>query len=142
MSEAGESRLDLNLVLADADRRLTRLVPTPPINFRFEWQGIPFAARVAVTDDGAARLRLVGDLGPVPYSAENARGRNRLMSLVGWRDVANPYRFAMDRRQHLNLLGDAEVDAPLTGAAIIATAAKLLLRAGPHLDLAAEQRLK
>jgi hypothetical protein len=141
MSEAGESLPDLNLVLADADRRLTRLAPTPPINFRFQWQGIPFAARVVVTDDGATRLRLVGDLGPVPYSAENPRGRDRLMSLVQWRGAAKPCRFAMGQRQHLNLLGDTDVAAPLTGTAIIAAAAKLLLQARPHLDLAAEQRL-
>lgn len=141
MSEAGESLPDLNLVLADADRRLTRLVPMPPINFRFQWQGIPFAARVVMTDDGATRLRLVGDLGPIPYSAEDARRRDRLLSLIRWHAAARPCRFAVGQRQHLNLLGDADVATPLTGTAIIAAATQLLLQARSHLDLAAEQRL-
>jgi hypothetical protein len=139
MSQTSETLPDMNAVLADAEQSLTRLVPEPPINFRFYWQGIPFAARVDNTEAGL-RLRLVGDLGPVPFSVENAPGRDRLLSLVQWGDANGTCRFVVGRRHHLNLLGDARITAPLTGTAIIATATSFLLQARPYIDLAAEQR--
>lgn len=139
MSETSETLPDMNLVLADAEQSLTRLAPEPPINFQFRWQGIPFAARVDNTEAGL-RLRMVGDLGPVPYSAENAEGRDRLLSLVQWADADGTCRFVVGRRQHLNLLGDARITMPLTGTAIVATATNFLLQARPYIDLAEEQR--
>lgn len=139
MSATSESLPDMNMVLADAEQSLTRLAPEPPINFQFKWQGIAFAARVDNTDAGL-RLRLVGDLGPVPFSAENAPGRDRLLSLVQWADADGACRFVVGRRQHLNLLGDARIAAPLTGTSIIATATNFLLQARPYIDLAEEQR--
>jgi hypothetical protein len=140
MNATADALPNLNEILADAEAGLTRLMPPLPANFRFTWDGIDFAARIDATDAGA-RLRLVGDLGPVPFSVEGASARDRLLSLVRWGDAIGECRFVIGRRHHLNLLGEAPIATPLNGTAIVTTATNFLLHARPYIDLVQEQRL-
>jgi hypothetical protein len=139
MSAMPETLPDMVPVLADAERSRIRLEPELPVNFQFKWHGIPFTARVERSDAGP-RLLLVGDLGPVPFSAEDAEGRRRLLSLAKWVDAKGACRFAVGQRHHLNLLGESRIAAPLTGTTIVAAATNCLLEARPYIDLVEEQR--
>ena len=130
---------DLDAVLQEARQGLAKLTPTLPVNFRFRWNDIGFAARLDQGPDGP-RLRLAGDLGPVPYSAEAAEQRYHLLGLVRWTDQTGKGHFTLGMRQHLNLLGEAPVTEPLTGAGIVAATTCFLLHARPYIDLANEQR--
>jgi len=51
--------------------------------FSFVWMDIHFEGVVQVDDDhvGRPRLRLAGDFGPVPFTAEDAGRRARLIAL-------------------------------------------------------------
>jgi len=135
---AGSGLPNFEVVLEEASQSLSRLVPRLPVNFSFRWKDIGFAGRVIASADGP-RLRLVGDLGPVPFSAESADQRHRLLSLVRWTDAAGTGHFAIGARHHLNLLGEAAVAEPLSGVAIVTAATCFLLHARPYLDLAEEQ---
>ena len=56
------------------------------------------------------------------------------------RSQAGTGRFTIGPDQHLNLLGEAMVGEPLTGASIVSAAACFLLQMQPYLELANEQR--
>ncbi len=86
-------------------------------------------------------LRLKGDLGPLPFTAERRETRSGLIALAGWRDATGPCRFHLDRRQHLMLLCEAALAPPLTGAGLTAAIVQCLLSARPYIDLVEEQRI-
>lgn len=126
-------------VAAAAEANLAQFKPQPPFDFRFRWPGMAVAAQVRASRTGPT-LRLSGDLGAVPFSAEGAAERHKLFELMQWSDRHGACRFLVDQGQHLILLGDVSLSLPLTGAGVIAAAVEFLLRARPYLALAAEQR--
>lgn len=132
---------NFNALAEEAQSSLTRLAPKAPVDFRFRWQGLGFVAGVREVEDGA-RLRLLGDLGPIPFSAEAPGERRTLLELISWSNADGKCRFIVDPRQRLTLLGEAPVPTPLTGAGIVASAVQFLLQAQPYIVLASEQRAK
>jgi hypothetical protein len=136
---APEAALDCARLLAEAEAGLARLQRPPPISFRFAWCRIPFAGRIERAGD-RLRLRVAGDLGPVPYTAEGADVRQRLLSLIRWSRRGGDYAFVASERHHLNLVGETEIAEPITGSGVLTGVTRLLLAARPHIQLAGEQR--
>lgn len=134
-----DSLPDFDEILQTARSNLAEATPALPINFRFVWQQMGCVARVDKTDKGL-RLRLVGDLGPVPFSAESPDTRDRLLELARWSTRSAGCRFTVSPRRHLNLLGELPVTEPLTGAAILSAAVHFLVDARPYVTLAREVR--
>ncbi len=126
---------DFNEILDNAQSRLAEMHPDLPVNFRFHWREIPFTARI---DDfsGQTRLRLICDLGVVPYTAENPGLRQAMMGLVHTGDLGDGARYAMGGENRVNLVGDAPVPEDLSGTSIIATVTGFLLKLRPYIDLA------
>ena len=136
---AGQPTPDLTAALQHAKASLARLQPKLPANFRFQWREVDCLARI----DGAGqdlRLRLACDLGPLPFSAENARLRGRLSALVRWSQGADECRFAITRRQRLTLLVEHALSEPFSREDALAYAIQILIRARPYLDIVFEQR--
>lgn len=135
----GDTLPDFDELLQTAQSGLARVMPTPPINFRFVWHQMGCVARVDKTDKGL-RLRLVGDLGPVPFSAESPTTRDRLLELARWSTRSAGCRFAVSPRRRLNLLGELPVAEPLTGVSILSAAVRFLVDVNPYVALAREVR--
>ena len=128
-------------LLGQASQELTRLQPKLPAGFTFMWRGIAFSAR-AESLPGGIRLMLSGDMGAVPYSAENRTGRAKLLTLVRCQGAGASPEFQVSREQRLVLLAEVEVQAPVTAAAILGWTAHLLLRSKPYIDLAESHCLR
>ncbi len=134
-SAAGGESIDLDGLLSSATDRMTRLDPEPPAVFTFWWRGTAFSARFERHGQGC-RLVLDGNLGAVPYSAENRSHRDNLLALLGGPQTGVPGRFWADRRLRLHFATSAEVERRATGTTILGWTT-LLLRTAPWLEHAA-----
>ena len=135
--EASEAPFDLLKVMEEAKARLERAAPKPPLSFRFRWQGQQYAGRIERVDDGLI-LKLLGDIGPVPYSAENPRRRESWISLAHWRGRESEYRFIVTPRRRLTLLAHRPIAEPLSVTSIMGELTRMLLSVRPYLTLAEE----
>ncbi|MCW5731891.1 MAG: hypothetical protein KIT20_14115 [Alphaproteobacteria bacterium] len=130
---------DLAGRLADAQSRIDGFAARYPLRFHFHWRETRFDGRADLTERGTARIRLLGDLGVVPFTGEAPARRRRLLELAAWREGGGDARFVVSGRHRLGLLASGE--ARSTGAAcVMAEAVRLALEAAPYLDLAREIR--
>jgi hypothetical protein len=114
-------------LLDQAKQSLSRLEPRPPMKFSFIWRGRPFSARLEPAGK-STRLELRGDLGVVPFSAENAAGRRDLFSLANGNLDDPAASFHIDGDQRVFLLGEIDIQGHLSAAAIFGWTARLVLQ--------------
>ena len=106
------------------------------IQFDFTYRHIHFIARYQESD-GKGALKLVGDAGPLPFTAESPAARAGLGQIVVQANdvLGSTFRFAHNR---IALQVDGiEVQRPVTATHIIAAIATVLVPATPYLDLIA-----
>jgi hypothetical protein len=127
--------LDLHTVWNDEDGQVLS-AGDGPILFDFTYRSIRFVGRSEEVGD-RARLRLVGDVGPMPFSAESRAARQGLLRIV---EVANSSLGAATFRVALGriVLGtEGEVPAPLTATTLVSLVVAFLVPASSYLDLIA-----
>ena len=108
--------------------------------FSFVWMDIHFEGVVQVDDDhvGRPRLRLTGDFGPVPFTAEDAGRRARLIAL-GKLELVDQAQFQVTNRSAIKFIHEKELDAPVTEMVVLGKTAALLAQAKPFLEISARQ---
>lgn len=111
-------------------------LPIPPggvIQFDFTYRFIRFTCRYQ-NDEGGGTLRLAGDVGPLPFTAESPAARAGLGQIViEANDLLGPtFRFSQGR---ILLVAGEPVHPPLTASHVIAAAATILIPAAPYLEL-------
>ena len=129
----------LDTILERMDRGLARLGPTTPLNFRFSWHGIRFAARAEASGERLV-LSLSGDLATVPYSAEDARSRTCLFQFLAWLGDMDSCRLAVIGANTVRYHGSVEIAPSFTAADVVTGAVTLLLRARPYIESMEELR--
>ena len=97
---------------------------------------IGFQGLVEKDEDGRTWLRLAGNLGPIPFSAENIFRRARLIALSGLECVDHA-RFKITPEWDLIFLHRAGLEDPITQMSILGQTTALLAQAKPYLDSAA-----
>jgi len=102
--------------------------------FRFGFRDIPFQC-VAERQGGLPCLTLTGDLGALPYTAENADRRRSVQTILSAAGQRSGLRWTVSPQQQIEVRGALTLDRPLTGPALVTGAVTLLLRARPYLDL-------
>jgi hypothetical protein len=135
--ESSEAPLDLVKVMEEAKARLEQAAPKPPLSFRFRWQGQQYIGRIDQGNDGLV-LKLLGDIGGVPYSAENPKHRESWISLAHWRGREDDYRFVVTKNKRLTLLAQRPIAEPLSVVSIMGELTKMLMSLRPYLTLAEE----
>jgi hypothetical protein len=124
---AGVQAPDLATVQTEAQARLTTLKPKLPATFRFDWRGRAIAGRL---ESGSPHtVRLVADLGPVPYSAEDAARRAAVVALHGRRQ----FRTVNNR---LTLTMSEPMGEPGDIPSVVTAIALALVKARPAIDAA------
>lgn len=117
------------------------------IQFDFAYRNIRFVARYQDNEaghDGEARqdnatggaLKLVGDLGPLPFTAESPAARTGLGFIVVHANdlLGSTFRFTNSR---ILLSTVVDVARPVTATNVISAVASVLIPAAPYLDLIA-----
>ena len=125
--------LDMDSVLGEADAPPLSLVEGA-IAFDFGFRFIRFAGKVEETE-GAARLKLVGDLGPMPFSAESQAARAGLLRIVAAGNEvlgAGCLRIVQGR---ILLGGDMVPPMPVSAVGLVSEVSRFLVPAVPYLEL-------
>jgi hypothetical protein len=109
--------------------------PDTLLTFRFSFREVPFEGR-ARRRDGQPMLSLVGDLGYLPFTIENARRRRRMRTILEHALRGSGMRWELTSRNQIRISGDIVLGLPLTPTAMLAAVTTLLLRSRPYLELA------
>lgn len=135
MSQTGGN---LESLLQEGTDKLVWSMPKLPILFRFDWEQIQFSGRLNKLDDGH-RLLLLGDLGPLPFTAEQPQYRERLLQLLAWDAKGERIKFVLEPTRHrIYLMIDDLLDQKITGQYLVSSTITSLLHARPFIELARE----
>jgi hypothetical protein len=127
--------VDLHTVWTDDDGQALT-VADGIIQFDFGYRDIRFVGRMEQTG-GRAHLKLAGDLGPLPFSAESPAARAGLLRIIdaAAADLGDaPFRVIQGR---LLLGGDLDIPVPVSATGLVSSVARFLLPTCPYLDLIA-----
>ncbi|WP_025899155.1 hypothetical protein [Sneathiella glossodoripedis] len=132
-----EQSASFNSLLEEGSEKLVWITPKAPLSFRFTWEKVQFTGKLSKTGS-EHRLLLLGDMGPLPFSAEDPGFRERLLKLVSWKP-AERIKFVMEpQRQRIYMMIDDIIKRELTGQILIASAVASLFHARPFMELAKE----
>ncbi|MCH9020986.1 MAG: hypothetical protein IIA73_11560 [Proteobacteria bacterium] len=118
---------------------LLRRVLRAPMRFTFSWRGIDFTGIFETLEKGI-RLSLQGDLGSLPYSAEDARARGGLLAIVDTYGDGSSAMLKVVSGQTIVLENAIDLPRSVGGGAsnIVTSLTLLVLNTAPFLDLLAE----
>ena len=111
--------------------------PVHGIVFRFTYLDIPFTGEVERNANGAV-LRLSGAIGPMPFTIEAPRRRQRALRALAAASVDTALDWCLSPTQELTVSGKIDVPRPMTPAAMVTGAVRLLLASGGYLGLLLE----
>ena len=112
---------------------LPRFKARQPVLLRFTYRDVPFVGRI-VRHGTSATLHLVGEVGPLPFSVQAARRRRRALLAVA-AGSGSALNWRVSPHQEITVAGAIELSHPLTPAATVAGAVRLLLQADNCLSL-------
>ncbi|BAE49409.1 hypothetical protein [Paramagnetospirillum magneticum] len=125
--------LDIDAVLEEAEAQPLAL-GTGPVAFDFGFRFVRFAGRLEQSASGV-QLKLVGDLGPMPYSAESPAARSGLARIVDAGNSvlgAGSFRLAQGR---ILLGGELGVPMPVSAVGLVSAVTRFLVPATPYMEL-------
>ena len=104
-----------------------------PVAFRFVLREVPFCCTVE-RPEGQPVLRLTGDLGALPYTAEGTERRRAMQAVVAAARERSGLDWQVTPQRQIQVRGGISLPSPLTPVAMILGAVTLLLRALPFLE--------
>lgn len=107
-----------------------------PVRFSFLFRGLPFS--VEIFGGAVPRVALSGELGKLPFTAEDPHDRRLLKRIAAATERLPRGALRISAQQDLQLQAEAPVPERPTPARVIATVTALLLDLLPFLDLAEE----
>ena len=109
-----------------------------PIQFDFSYHGIRFACRSEPSPEGN-RLRLVGDAGPMPFTAESPAARAAIQAILDHANatLAPPQVFRCAQGRIL-VGAERPLPQPITAVALVAALTRVLAPIHPWLALLSE----
>jgi hypothetical protein len=114
-----------------------------PAKFSFIWMDIHFQGSIQFEERKGGRpwLTLSGNLGPLPFTAEDVGRRARLLALGGAAIVENAH-FQVSADSDILFGHKAELPEPVTEFAVLGQTVALLAQAKPYLEIAARRSPK
>jgi len=111
--------------------------PPSPLDFAFVYREIPFLAAIR-REDEKTYIAIEADLGILPYSLEFRDKRDRLLDCLALLDRAAPGVIVLNRHKRIAYRDEVEIPQALSSVNILAYLTRLLLEAGPYLELLSE----
>ncbi len=125
-------------LLTESNNKLTSVIPTAPLSFRFDFESINYSARISESED-AHQLVLLADMGHLPYSSELPEFRDRLLGLLAWDCDEETFKFVLDPKKHkIYLMLNGILKRDITGTDIIGEIIATIIKGRPFIQLARE----
>lgn len=106
----------------------------PPIRSAFTVEGQRYRLTLQ-PEDGTFRLRVHADCGILPYTAENAEARSRVLRALP-RIAGLPLaKVGVTQRQRLLVIGEWSIDGPMTPHAVFYEVLRFMAEARPAVSL-------
>ena len=127
--------LDASVLLSDG--RFSVLAGESPYEFGFSYCDVPFRIHVRPYG-GGVRLRIAGDVAPLPYSAECLAARRAILDILrncrdfDWGEAG------VSNQLHIVVQGETDVPSPVTPVAVVSAAINFVFVATPCLKVLAE----
>jgi hypothetical protein len=102
--------------------------------FGFVWRELPFTGIVEATGS-AARLAVMGSLGPLPFTAEDAKRRQRARRALAEANRQTRLEWQLSPKHEILVGGVIELARPLSPGRMIAAAVAMLLPGDGYLAL-------
>ena len=135
---ASETKLPLELgsIEITEDGRVAAAPAGRPLTFSFLYRDLTFAGEVG--PEAGDRMRLVGEFGKLPYTAELPKGRHAIRQLVTASRRNKHTHFFITPDQDIRLAMEIVPPQPKTPVSIVAAVTALLMEAMPAVDLMLE----
>lgn len=125
--------LDIDAVLEEAEAQPLSS-GDGPVAFDFGFRFIRFVARLEQSGT-TALLKLVGDMGPMPFSAESPAARSGLARIVeAGNSVLGAGTFRINQGRIL-LGGETSVSTPVAAVGLVSAVTRFLAPAIPYMEL-------
>ena len=108
--------------------------PSGVLDFNFCFKEVPFRGRTERRNERPV-LTLIGDLGILPFSIENARRRRRLRTVLTAAQHRSRMSWEITPNHRIRVTGEIDLNLPLTPTAVIAGATSLLMASRAYLEL-------
>lgn len=134
ISREEELPLQLHHVGLTESGEIRRRTRGEDLTFSFIHRGMPFACECKTT--GETNLKIVGELGKLPFTAESSAGRRFFRHLETATKTLPRGHFAIINDQDVRLLAEIVPPRGLTPVSIIAALSAVLLEFKPFFELA------
>ena len=124
-------------VFLGSDGRLSILAGMAEFEFSFTHCDVPFRAHVRPCGDGV-RMRIAGDVAPLPYTAESQDARRALLDILRKCRDFDWGECGVTAEQRIVVHGEVEVANPVTPVRVVSAVATFILSATPCMKLVAE----
>ncbi|MGH6953411.1 MAG: hypothetical protein ACREGL_04465 [Alphaproteobacteria bacterium] len=108
-----------------------------PVKFTFLFYGLQFQATVEKAGENA-RLRLLAELGPLPFSYQSAVARRSLCQILRSSEEGSRARFRLGPAQAMRVEAETPLSLPLSPVMLVASTTVLLVDAKPYLKMIAD----
>ena len=108
-----------------------------PVKFTFLFYGLQFHATVEKAGE-SARLRLLAELGPLPFSYQSVLARRLLRQILRSSEEGARARFSLGPAQAMRVEAEAPLSFPLRPVMLVASTTALLVDAKPYLKMIAD----
>ncbi len=128
---AMQSTIGLDAVRFDEDGRAQLRDPDQPLKFQFRYRGMPFHAQIDFKSKEAARLRLTGILGAVPYTIESAYLRQTVFSLIELANDTVPDRIKLTETHRVAIIDEVSLEKPTTPVDAVEAITQMITKSRP-----------
>ncbi len=129
--------VEISTITFSEDGTVEHRPPPSPLDFRFVYREIPFLAAIG-REEEKTTLVIQADFGILPYSLEFREKRDRLLDCLALLDQATPGAIVLNRHKRIAYRDEVEIPRALSPVNILAYLTRLLLNAGPYLELLSE----
>ncbi len=108
--------------------------PSFPLSFSFKCYGVDFSADGVESDEGPS-LRISGNLGPLPYSAESPENRKAIGKILSMAPEFLNLRMSLSNTKEIVVKGELALGGSITPSRIVATASAFVASAKPLIQV-------
>lgn len=127
--------LDASVLIGDGNFPI--LSGDSPFEFAFSYCGVPFRTHVRPYG-GGVRMRIAGDVAPLPYTAECQAARRVILEFLrNCRDFVGG-ECGVTSQQHIVVQGEADIPNPVTPVRVVSAVTSFVLAARPSMKILAE----